>query len=173
MELLRTINLDALPPEKLETLSLRQTARAILFDADDNIALLHVQKGGYFKLPGGGVDDGEDLMTGLKRECKEETGCEIEVGPEIGIVIEYRGKFNIKQESYCYIAHVVGAKGIPEFTEHEQSAEFKLVWVPLDEAIRLVSEANTEDYQGHFIVPRDLIILRRAKEIVRGTGASE
>lgn len=165
MELLRTINLDSLSPEKRQTLTLRQAARAVLFDDENNIALLHVQKGGYYKLPGGGVDEGEDFITALKRECVEETGCTIKVGAEIGMVIEYRGKFNLKQESYCYIAHVIGTKGTPDFTEHERSAEFKLIWVPLDEAIRLVSEANTEDYQGQFIAPRDLVILREAKKL--------
>ena len=166
MQLLRTINLDSLSPETLKKLTLRRTARAALFDNEKNIALLHVQKGGYYKLPGGGIDEGEDLMMGLKRECREETGCEIEVEQEIGMVIEYRGKFNIQQESYCYIAQVIGEKGVPDFTEHERSSEFKLIWVPLDEAIQLVSHANTENYQGRFIVPRDLIILQRTKELL-------
>lgn len=35
---------------------------------------------GKFELPGGHIDFGEDLVTGLKREIKEEFGVEIAVG---------------------------------------------------------------------------------------------
>lgn len=33
----------------------------------------------YFVFPGGGVEQGEDLETAMKRECKEELGIEIKV----------------------------------------------------------------------------------------------
>jgi hypothetical protein len=44
------------------------------------------------------------------------------------------------------------------------------VWVPLNEAIRLVEVSNTEDYQGGFIVPRELVLLREARRIIGLTG---
>lgn len=163
MRLLRTIDLDALPPETLTSLKIRQAARAIVFDDQQNIALLHVEKGGYYKLPGGGVEDGEDLITALKRECLEEIGCHVDVGQELGMIIEYRGKYNIKQESYGYITHLIGPKGIPSFTEKERADGFTVVWVSLPRAIELVSQANTEDYQGQFIIPRELVFLREAE----------
>ena len=167
MKLLRTIDLDRLPQEKLATLTLRQTARAIVFDHGNNVALLQVMKrGAYYKLPGGGVEAGEDLSTTLKRECLEEIGCDVEVGQEIGMTVEYRGKYNIKQESHCYLARLVGTKGTPAFTEEERADGFRSLWVPLSEAIRLVSEANTEDYEGQFIIPRELIFLREAEKIL-------
>ena len=54
MKLLRTIDLNALPLEKLETLTLRQAARAVVLDEEKNVACSLFQKGGYYKLPGGG-----------------------------------------------------------------------------------------------------------------------
>lgn len=33
----------------------------------------------YFVFPGGGVEQGEDLETAMKRECKEELGADIKV----------------------------------------------------------------------------------------------
>lgn len=166
MQLLKTIDLDSLPPEALKTLRLRQAARAIVLDDEKNIALLHVQKGGYYKLPGGGVESGEDFISALKRECMEEIGCEIEVDKEIGMTLEYRGKHNIKQESYCYLAQLIGSKGTPSFTEDELADGFASLWVPMKEAIKLVSEANTEDYQGQFIIPRELVFLREAEKLL-------
>lgn len=53
------------------------------------VAILHAGKvlivrrapddylGGYYELPGGGVDDGESLETSVAREAREETGLEV------------------------------------------------------------------------------------------------
>lgn len=38
------------------------------------------KKGYFWNVPGGGLDFGENLVSGLKREFQEETGVEIEVG---------------------------------------------------------------------------------------------
>lgn len=167
MKLLRTIDLDILPPEKLRTLTLRQAARAVVLDNENNIALLHVKKGRYYKLPGGGVEQGEDLSSALKRECLEEIGCNVAVGREVGMTIEYRGKYNVKQESYYYLARVIGPKILPQFTEKEVADGFASLWVTLEEAIRLVAGANTEDYQGKFIIPRELVFLRETQRLFR------
>jgi 8-oxo-dGTP pyrophosphatase MutT (NUDIX family) len=166
MNLLRTIDLDSLPPDKLKTLTLRQAARAVVLDEEKNVALLHVSKGGYYKLPGGGVEPGENIATALKRECLEEIGCHVEIDQELGMTIEYRGKYNIKQESFCFLAHLVGPKGLPNLTEEEIADGFSSWWGPLDQAITLMEEANTEDYQGKFIIPRELVFLHEAKKLL-------
>ncbi len=41
--------------------------------------------GGMWEFPGGKIEPGEDLMTGLKREICEELGVEIEVGAAYGV----------------------------------------------------------------------------------------
>ncbi len=169
MNLLRTIDFDVLPPEKQETLGLRQAARAVVFDDQKNVALLYVSKKGYYKIPGGGLEPGEDVMTALIRECLEECGCTVAIDGEVGMTIEYRTKYNVKQESFCYLAHVVGPKGTPQFTEEELADGFQILWVPLNEAIQLAQDANTEAYEGTFIVPRELVLLREAERILAST----
>ena len=52
----------------------RTAARAVL-KKDGRIALLHVTKHNYYKLPGGGVDEGESIEQALERELLEEVGC--------------------------------------------------------------------------------------------------
>ena len=52
---------------------------AVVFNEDGQILLIKTAKAGW-ELPGGRVEQGEDLIAALKREVREETCCEIEVG---------------------------------------------------------------------------------------------
>ncbi len=166
MKLLETIQFEDFTPEEIAKLELREAARAVLFDNDDKIALLHVSKNKYHKLPGGGIEKDEDITTALKRECLEETGCQILIKEELGLIVEYRKRLNLKQESYCYIAEVEGIKGTPTFEKGEIEEGFQLIWVNLDEAINLLTKESPDDYEGRFIVKRDNLYLKTAKELL-------
>lgn len=166
MNLLATIDPKSVGPGLPEGWHERKAARAVVFDTEKNVALLFVSKHGYYKLPGGGVETGEELIEALKRECHEEIGCEIEVEGEVGMTVEYRSKFQLRQESYCYLARVIGEKGEPHFEGDEIEDGFQVMWVPFDEAIRLIEVSNTEEYESGFIVPRELVLLREAKRII-------
>lgn len=147
----------------------REASRAVLFDDSNKIALLHVSKWSYYKLPGGGIDKGEDKQQALVRECLEETGCNIKIGKEIGKIVEHRGKWNILQTSYCYLASVLSKKGNPEFEQGEIDDGFELLWVNIDEALDLLKKSQPDDstYDGKFIVKRDVVILAAAKKIIK------
>ena len=72
------------------TYRLRPSARAVLFDDTSRVALMHVVSDNYYKLPGGGIDEGEDIHTGLKRELLEEVGAKsIDILGEIGQIDVY------------------------------------------------------------------------------------
>jgi 8-oxo-dGTP pyrophosphatase MutT (NUDIX family) len=136
----------------------RKAARAVVFDDDGNVALLYVSKHGYYKLPGGGVEEGEDFEGALKRECEEEIGCSVEIIKPIGKIIEYRhfpDGANEDQESYYYVARVVGPKGMPHFEQGEIDKGYQQKWATETEAITLLRERKTDDYIGKFIVERD------------------
>ncbi|MFH1712177.1 MAG: NUDIX domain-containing protein [Patescibacteria group bacterium] len=163
MELLKEIK-DKEYPEDRSTLEPRKAARAILFDENNLIPVLFVSKHNYHKLPGGGIDEGEDQIQALKREAKEEAGCEIEITGEVGKIIEYRSEWNQLQTSYCYLGKVI-SKGEPDFTEKEIAKGFQLVWLTLDEAIDKIKNDQPAGYEGSFIQKRDIIFLKTAKEI--------
>ena len=68
----------------------RKAARAIVIDRQD-ILLLYTARYNDYSLPGGGIDDHEDITTGLKRELEEETGAQnIKILKEYGIIEELR-----------------------------------------------------------------------------------
>ncbi len=145
----------------------RVAARAVLFDQENKIALLHVTKFNYHKLPGGGVDEGESMEQGLRRELLEETGCKAEIKQEIGQIIEYRDKYKIKNDSFCWIAKVTGEKDKLGFMEDEIEEGFELEWVSLGEAIKKIENDKPGDYQGFFIKQRDLLFLKEADELIK------
>ena len=168
MELLKEIYDEEYPLENISDTNswkIREAARAILFDNDNLIPLLFVSKFNYHKLPGGGIDEGEDKEKALIRECLEEVGSEIEVIGEIGQITEYRARQKMIQTSYCCYGNII-SKGEPNFTDKEVSEGFKIIWLPLHEAIFTIEHDKSEDYTGLFIQKRDLEFLKRTKQII-------
>jgi len=143
-------------------LPVRRAARAVVFDQNKNIGVLYVGKHGYHKLPGGGLEGGEDIDAALRRECLEEIGCDIETFGELGEIIEYRDKFSLKQHSYCFIANLVGERKKPNFTQGEIENGFSIKWLPLENALELLLNDQPEEYEGKFIQIRDSLFLKEA-----------
>ena len=162
MKHLGTISFEEVSAEERKNYRQRRAARAVVRDSHGNIALLSVTKHNYHKLPGGGIEEGEDELQALKRECLEEIGCEVEVGEDLGQVEEFRDKIKVHQVSTCYLAKVVGEKGQPSFTRKELDKGFKIVWTPFEPAIKLLEHDQPNDYEGPFIQKRDLLFLKEA-----------
>jgi len=146
---------------------LRKAARALVFNREKKIAILSVSKKNYYKLPGGGIEAGEDIKTALAREIIEETGCDVIIRPqEVGVTIEYRNTDELLQISYCYLSDVVGTEKEVAFTEREISNGFQLKWLDLNDAIVALEKSCPSEAFEKFIVKRDLVFLYKAKEIL-------
>ena len=93
------------------------------------------------KLPGGGIDDGEDDYQALIREVKEETGYDVIVDSIVpfGEIEEKRLSVHEPmiwhQISRLYFCDVYPEKGICDYTENEKKYGFRQVLYTLDEAI--------------------------------------
>ena len=165
MEQLKLINLENVSEEELKEYWTRNAARAIVFDDNNFIALIHATKNFYYKLPGGGIEEGETNEMALQRECKEEIGCNIEVIKELGCTVEYRKKYRLNQTSYCYIAKVVGEKGTPKLEKDEAEEGFETVWLPINEALEKVRASQLLIYEAQYMIARDTALLEHAIKI--------
>lgn len=143
----------------------REAVRAVVVNDLGQVALLNVSKRGFHKLPGGGVESGENRVEALAREVSEEIGCAIEIVAELGEIIEYRDEWHQIQTSFCYLAKRVGEQRQNSLTDKEQEDGFEITWSKdLDNAIAILRADNPNGYDGKRMKPRDLAILRAAKK---------
>lgn len=171
MKLLKTIRekdvFGRAKTKKITRYKTLKSGRAVVLDNRGKIALLNVSKRKYHKLPGGGRKKNESIIQSLKRECLEEIGCQIIIKKEIGKIIEYRNwETPLKHTSFCYLAKIKGKKGKSRFTSRELKQKFKVNWLSLDRAIRIIKKDKPIDYYGKFIKLRELTYLKKAKEIL-------
>ena len=133
----------------------RCTARAIVRNTDGLYAVMYAKKYGLYSLPGGGIEEGEDVLTALRREVYEETGCVCEEIQELGIVTENRGTLDYTQKNYYYV--VTGRRaGEMHLTAAEQNADTQVQWNTLERVASLIKNQHFERIQGKYLVARDV-----------------
>lgn len=149
----------------------RRAARAVLKNEKGQIALMHFRTNGFYKLPGGGIDDGETVEQALRREVMEEAGYEITDIRELGIIEEERYFAGMHQTSYCFMARAAKFVGT-SLTEKEAAGGMELVRVDtLEDAMRTITSAEStavrdEDESGvglKMMIQRECAILAAAQ----------
>lgn len=145
----------------------RTSARAIVFNADGKVAILHATKKNFHKLPGGGVEEGEDLSIALARELREEIGCSAKNLREFAVIEEYRNKYALHHTSHCFLADLDGEIGTTAMDESEIAVGFVTAWMDILDAIKTIeSETEFESYKWKFIRLRELAFLKEAARII-------
>lgn len=147
----------------------REAARAVLIDKDSHVYLLNVSNQGYHKLPGGGIDEGEEIKQALGRELMEEVGCKAEIIAELGTIVEYRNYEDggLEQTSYCFLAKQIGEQSASALEEGELAeGMFEVRAKDINEAIALLTNDEPGNLEGKFIQKRDLAFLNAAKELI-------
>ncbi len=139
--------------------TIRKAARGVV-RRDDMVALQHVTKSAYHKLPGGGVENSETPLQAFQREILEEVGCESNVLGSSGVVLEYRDQLKELQINYVFFAEAVGDLGQLKLEEDELAEGCELVWVPIREVESMLARDVPKTYEGKFIQKRDSEIIR-------------
>ncbi len=106
----------------------RQAVRVVLLDSNRQVAIINVQKFGYYKIPGGGIEAGETLIMAAKREVREETGYECKIITELGHAETGIPGWNMLDISDGFLAQAIGEKQAPQFEEYEQARKFTFEW---------------------------------------------
>ena len=148
----------------------RYASRGIVIRDDGKIALFYKSKMNEYKLPGGGIDEGETSIDAFKREVLEEVGCEVKNIKLLGYTEERKSKMNFNQFSYVFSAEVSKDLGKLNLTEKEIGEGAGILWVDSNEALTLISgsieslkdspvDESENIYATKFVVYRDKFIL--------------
>ena len=79
---------------------------AIIFDEKGRVLLCHRRDRDLWNLPGGGLEDREDVVVGVKRETKEETCLEVEVVRLAGVYC----KADRNEIVFAFICKITGGQ---------------------------------------------------------------
>ena len=148
----------------------RKIARAILINEKGEVALnkLHGEdmfgSRNYYETPGGGFHKNETSKQALYREIREEAGYEIEILAPIGIVDDYYNLIHRHNKNYYYLCKTKIFLG-KRLEEYESTMIEKLVWVGIDEAIKLYENMDVSPV-ARLVINRELPILKKAKEML-------
>lgn len=146
--------------EGLSTKAPRITARAIVKNQDGLYAVMYSDKFKLHSLPGGGVEEGEDVLTGLRREVYEETGCICDEIRELGIVAENRASLDYTQINHYFVVTTTHTPDENHLTEAERNSRTVVQWHTFDEMVRLINEQAFDRVQGKYLKARDVAALR-------------
>ena len=160
MKLIRTItDKDVLGTDGLSNSKPRITARAIVKNKSDQVAVLYSEAFNLYSLPGGGVETGEDIEIALKREIAEETGCEIQTIDELGRIEENRAYCDFTQISYYFVVTTNSEMFAPSFTDEELARGTTIKWYSLEDAFKNIGTPCHKTNQRKFIQARDVAAL--------------
>lgn len=149
----------------------RKIARGIVYDEEGYFYFVRAIRDDDFgkailiETSGGGVEKGEDYLTAIKRELKEELGASVDVICKIGVVSDYYNlihRHNINNYFLCKVLSF-GEKHLME--DEINSFHLSTLKLTYDEAIKeYENRSNTK--VGRLVANRELPILKRAKEIM-------
>jgi 8-oxo-dGTP pyrophosphatase MutT (NUDIX family) len=142
----------------------KYTVRGII--AQNGRYAMQRSSAGEYKIPGGGVEPGENRLDALHREVREETGLLVDLSTveEMGEILELREDLHCPGQKYIchslfYSCEVLSETVELEMTESEKEAGFHLEWAPLEEIIKTNRELSLEKWKE-----RDTLFLQLLQE---------
>ena len=164
MTLLRsTVHPDVTKPEKIRQ---RIATRGIIMQGED-ILLIFTARYHDYSLPGGGVNQDEDIISGLIREVEEETGAEnIHNVTPYGIYEElrpwYKNDFDsIRMLSYCFTCSANRQLGTPRLEHNEIKNGVSALWINIHSAIAHNLSVIAEHPSAGLSIERETFLLQK------------
>ena len=149
----------------------REIVRAILLDENDNVCLEYLLDDDgfgprdYYETPGGGIKPGESHEQAIKREIEEEVGYTCEIIAPLGEVDDYYNLIKRKNHNYYYLVRRLNK--VEQHLEPDEKIRIsKIIFVPIDEAIRLYENMQNV-LVGRLVKQRELPILKLAKKTLQ------
>jgi 8-oxo-dGTP diphosphatase len=114
----------------------RPCAYAIIQNASSAIAVVRTRKGCL--LPGGGVEPGETLESGLRREILEELGCELEIFAELCAAAQFI--YDTEEDVYWHkVGHFFSAT-LGEKIADSIEKDHELLWYAPDACVKTLAQ---------------------------------
>lgn len=137
----------------------RDGSRAIIVN-DGKILLTPELQSGWWLIPGGGLEEGENPENCVIREVEEETGLIVRPLRQFLVMHEYYEEY--RYTGYFFVCEVTG-KGQMKLTDAEKRRGVQPEWIPLREAIDIFSKHESyaeecEEKRGSY--QREYLALR-------------
>ena len=134
----------------------RDSARSIIIRGN-RVAMLYNRKYGYYKFPGGGIEDGESPVEAMIRETREEAGFIVvpDTVKEYGLV--HRAQRSViktdevfLQDNYYYLCDAEGGIVEQDLDDYEKEEGFTLEFVDPHYAIGKNRKVTDRPYEMMF-----------------------
>lgn len=149
----------------------RNIVRSIVIDDDGYFYFLRLDRDDDFgksfiiETSGGGVEEGEDLISAIKRELKEELGASIEVITKLGVVSDYYNLIYRHNINNYYLCKVLSFGDSNQTEEEINKFHLKTLKLSYDEAL-CEYENNKKCPLGRLIYNREAPILKHAYKVL-------
>lgn len=144
----------------------RQAARGIILNGED-ILMLYTARYDDYTLPGGGIDEGEDIVQGLVRELEEETGAQnIRDIQAFGIYEEFRPWYKpdfdiMHMKSYCFVCSIDDELGQTSLEDYEINNGMQPKWINIFDAIAHNEKTIASSEKKGMSIERETFLLKQ------------
>lgn len=125
----------------------RKTVKAIVLNANKEIALVTNPVHNLYSFPGGGAES-DNLEQEIIRECLEEINQEVKITGIIGVIEEFRDRDAKRYINTCFVATAVREVKNDTRTEDEAKNGLNVVWVNQEKLKNIFEEQNKKVRSG-------------------------